>query len=72
MIALQNPVFITARSRYHHNTLIGSLLFFVPLIGLIVFGLVFRHVDKRVHTIVRIIAVIFILLSYAVDLLLSH
>ena len=68
----QGLAVISARSRIHHKTLAGNLLFYVPLIALIICGFAFKDADKRIHTAIRIAAVVIILLSYAVDLLLSH
>lgn len=71
MMGLQTYAAIMARSRYHHETAVGWVLFIGGLLSLIVVGAVFRNVNKRVKTLIRLVALGIIVLSYVADLMFS-
>ena len=62
---------LAARSRYHHKTLVGNILFYVPLIVLIISGFVLKDANKQTRNIIRAIAVVCVLLSYVAEFVFS-
>ena len=71
-MSAQELAVAAARSKVMHRTAAGRILFFGTVIGLLLAGLVIKKDNRTARLIVRIIAVVGILLSYAVDLIFAN